>query len=357
MPNSDQIRHKQLAKSWVVSQRIQLRDRTLLPGLFQDLKEGIPDEAFAGPPFCIIQFITSITEGYDAEICLPVTEAFGQESEMARLLPGREVLSLIHQGPVGELGGSYRMIYAWAAERGIVSDEFCQEVYPDLERLEIQFVIHPWEKLLESNLSRVLGEEKALQAAPGRDALTAYSTLADRFQWVQRAVVNLEKAAEEGECYEVLSRCAHVFPASQIAKLREVFLESQQKGKGFLESVDAVIDFMARDPGWEEGGHREGYTIYSAKSPRDPAAFDQAETLEDRRKAYCFCPLIRENLDGGMPPVFCYCGSGWYRQQWEGAIGQPVKIEIVRSLLKGDELCEFAIQLSRVPAEISNDPS
>ena len=348
MAKHDHIQHKNLNETWVVSRQIQLLDRNQLPGLFQDLKEDIPEEAIAGPPFCIIQFITSITEGYDAEICFPVTEGYGKAAEQARLLSSKEVLSLIHQGPVGELGGSYRTIYAWAGERGIVSDEFCQEIYPDPEGLvgiEIQFVIHPWEKLLEGHVSRVLGEGGAHQVAPGRDALTAYSALADRFEWVHQAVTNLESAAGEGDCYEVLSRCAHVFPESQIAKLREVYLAAEKEGGDMLEAVDAVIDFMAADPGWGEGARREGYTIFSAKNPRDPAGYEKAESLEEKRKAYCFCPLIRENLDGGMPPVFCYCGSGWYRQQWEGAIGQPVKIEIVRSLLKGDDLCEFAILL------------
>jgi len=46
-----------------------------------------------------------------------------------------------------------------------------------------------------------------------------------------------------------------------------------------------------------------------------------------------------------MPPTFCYCGAGWYRQQWEGAVGKPVQIEIVDSLLKGDDRCTFAIRL------------
>jgi predicted hydrocarbon binding protein len=46
-----------------------------------------------------------------------------------------------------------------------------------------------------------------------------------------------------------------------------------------------------------------------------------------------------------MPPSFCYCGAGWYRRQWEGAIDRPVTIEIVKSILKGDDVCQFAIHL------------
>jgi predicted hydrocarbon binding protein len=46
-----------------------------------------------------------------------------------------------------------------------------------------------------------------------------------------------------------------------------------------------------------------------------------------------------------MSITFCFCGAGWFRQQWEGAIGKPVRIEVVKSVLKGDDVCQFAIHL------------
>jgi effector-binding domain-containing protein len=348
MKTKDQVHHRKIDQTWIAYRRVELEDRNQLPDLFLGLKRDVPEEVITGPPFCIIQFVTSVTDCIDAEICFPVREAFGEASDITRLLPEKEVLALVHEGPVAELGPSYRTLFGWASTRGIISDEFCQEVYLDLEHMkgiEIQFVIHSWERLLDNHLVRVLGEEAASQVISGREVLTINASVEDRFQWVKNAVTNLDQAAGDGECFEILSRCAHVFPASQIAKLREVFLEVEYRGGDFLESVDAVLDFMERDPGWGEGARREGYTIYSAKGPRDPAGYEKATTVEEKKKAYCFCPLIRENLEGGMPPGFCYCGSGWYRQQWEGVLDQPVKIEIVRSLLQGDELCEFAIIL------------
>jgi len=348
--NSGQIKHKHISETWVLSHRVQLQKRNQLQALFQAIQQGLPEEVLAGPPICIIQFITSVRDGYDVDLCFPVWESFGKDSDLTRLLPARDVLSLVHEGPLDELGESYRTLYAWTAERGIVSDEFCHEVYLDpigLEAIEIQFVIHAWEELLADHLARVVNEESAHQIAAMRDAPTVDTTLEERFQWVRSAVTNLEKEGGDEVCYQVLSRCAHVFPERQISKLREVYLGAEKAGGDMLEAVDAVIDFMDRDPGWGEGASREGYTIYTAKAPRDPAAYEAAKSLEEKRKAYCFCPLIRDNLDEGMPAVFCYCGSGWYRQQWEGALGRPVKIEIVRSLLQGDELCEFAIALPK----------
>jgi len=56
--------------------------------------------------------------------------------------------------------------------------------------------------------------------------------------------------------------------------------------------------------------------------------------------------LVRSKLDQGMPVDFCNCGSGWFRQQWEGATGRPVRVDVLQSVLRGDEKCEFAIHLA-----------
>lgn len=348
MEISDRIQHKIFNETRAITRRVILSNRDQLPDLFQELKDTIPEGFMTGPPFCIIQFVSSITDGYDAELCYPVRETL----EMSRLLPEMEVLSLIHNGPIEELGESYRALYAWATEKGIISDEFCLEIYLDLEgagEVEIQFVIHPWDQLLVEQMNRVLGTGKASQIAPKSQGLKLESTVQERFDWVHEAVTGLESSVGEGECYEILSSCSHVFPPGQIAKLREVFLAAEEQIGDRLAAVDAVIDFMGEDPGWAERPRREGNIIYSSKNPRDPAGYEKAHTLGEKRKAYCFCPLIRDKLDQGMPASFCYCGAGWYRQQWEGAIGEPVSIEIISSLLEGGDHCEFAVHLPMEP--------
>ena len=91
----------------------------------------------------------------------------------------------------------------------------------------------------------------------------------------------------------------------------------------------------------------EGDTIYAAKKPRDAKAHAEAQSDLERRQAYCYCPLVRTKMDQDMPLDFCNCGAGWFRQQWEGATGKPVTMEIVQSVLRGDEKCEFAVHLAK----------
>ncbi len=344
------IRHKRVDDTLAATARLNLKNRDELYAALEDVERQVPEELVAGPAFCIFQFVTSVKEGFDAEVGFPVTRAVEADGVKTSVLPGMQVLSLIHKGPVDDLGESYKELYGYAAEHGLISDEFCREIYLDRDaegggEIEIQFVIHRWDELLTTNVDRVLGEEAARHVMQGDEALTIESTVAERFRWVKGAMERLEGLADEQERYEILSKCAHVFPASQLEKLRAVYEDTKARTGDVLEAVDAVIAFMDEDPGWGAPPRREGSVIYSAKKPRDPEGYEKAESELERRQAYCYCPLVREHLEEGVPLTFCYCGAGWFRQQWETAIGEPVTIEVLSSVLKGDDVCEFGIRL------------
>ena len=348
------ITHKRLDEALVATVQVNLKGREEVPALLQALRQGFPPESVAGPGFCLIQFVSSVQEGFLAEVGFPVHRPVEGSEVRTWTLPPLEVLSLVHRGPLDRLQESYRKLYGPASERGLVSDEFSREVYLDWDdpedvTIEVQFVVHDWTGLLGRNLDRVLGEQPAGVVMQGSDALTVESTLDERFCWVKGAMERLEGLADDEQKYKVLSSCAHVFPAGQVDKLRVVYEEARAGTADALAAVDAVITFMEEDPGWIESARREGHVLYSSKRPARARAYAEAKDDRERRMASCYCPLVRRHLEEGMPLTFCYCGAGWFRQQWEGAIGRPVRVEIVRSLLQGDDHCEFAIHL---PADL-----
>jgi effector-binding domain-containing protein len=344
------IKYKKIKDTLVATIRFNAKNRKEIKEVLSRVKKHVSDENIAGPGFSIIQFVTSLKEGYDAEIGFPVNQNVERGEVRTRTLPEMDVLSLVHKGAVKDLGKSYGKLYSFAYEHGLISDEFCREVYLDSNNargssIEIQFVIHNWDKLLDRNLARVLGVKAKKEVMQGNDKLTFESPVEERFQWTKAAIERLESLADEKERYDIVSSCAHVFPKSQVEKLRGVYETTMQQTRDAIQAIDAVIEFMADDPGWAERPRREGTIIYSSKKPRDPEGYTRAENESEKKKAYCYCPLIREHLDKGMPVTFCYCGAGWYRQQWEGALQKPVRVEIVKSILKGDDQCEFAIYL------------
>ena len=46
-----------------------------------------------------------------------------------------------------------------------------------------------------------------------------------------------------------------------------------------------------------------------------------------------------------FPELFCYCGAGFYKGIWEEIIQEEVKVEVLESVLKGDDVCKIAIYL------------
>lgn len=345
------ITHKQYPATQAVTNRRNIQVRAEIQSALDEFTQEIPAPLIAGQPFCIFNFITSVKEGYDVTLGIPVTTEIENEQFKSEIIPEIEVLSIIHRDDPEKLGETIGKVFAYASQYAIISDEFYREVYlseadPGGPGTEIQLVIHNWNAKLAAGLERVLGSEACETVMQGSHNLEIESGLEKRFNWVKGMLASLNGLADEHQKWDVISGCAHVFPQEQIDKLKTVFAETRARTDDPLQAIDAVIAFMDADPGWSEGGVRQGYTIYTAKKPRDPKAYADAQSDLERRQAYCFCPLLRTKMDQGMPLDFCNCGSGWFRQQWEGATGKPVTMEIVQSVLRGDEKCEFAVHFT-----------
>ena len=349
------IKHKQYPQTRVATIRCAIQSRSEIKAILDDLAQKIPADQIAGSPFCIFNFITSVADGSDVTVGYPVRgEIEGIKTEW---LPEMDVLSIIHRGELEKLGETAGQVFAYGDQHALMSDEFYREVYldethPNGPGIEVHFIIHNWNKKLAANLERVLGPETRAAIMQGSERLEIETSIDERFQWVKEMLTRLNGVAGQAQKFDILSSCAHVFPQAQIDKLTAVFNEAKTRTGDFLQAVDAVIAFMDSDPGWGSGGTREGYTIYAVKRPRDPKAYAAAQTDLERRQAYCFCPLVRTQMDQGMPSDFCNCSSGWFRQQWEGSLGQPVTVDVLKSVLQGDDKCEFAIHLPQDSSEV-----
>ncbi|MFO7627229.1 MAG: hypothetical protein R6V62_08225 [Candidatus Fermentibacteraceae bacterium] len=347
-----QIRCSSQEKTTLAGRKFILHRRSDLGPVLTGIKAGIPDELVTGPPVLIIHYISSVKDGTLVELGYPVHIPFENSSIETLTLPKTRFMCIDHRGPMAELGKAYGDLFGYADAKGLVSDEFGVEVLhdvsnPDSCSIEARLVVHGWNGLFRENLERVLGVAEARRILGDCAGITEDTNLDTRFELVRSAIERLDSSADDFQRYDCVSGCAHVFPPEQVAKLRASFTGAREEGLGFLEAVDRVISFMDSDPGWSEKATRQDHTILTSKGPRDRQAHEAAETPDARAAAACFCPIIRTRLRDGMPQTFCYCGAGWFRQQWEGATGMPVRVEILGSLLKGDPECRFAIHLPK----------
>lgn len=333
---------------WVAAQRANLQNRQEIAAAVSALMAAVPPEAVTGSVFWIRHFIHSYPSGFDVEVCLPVGEAYAGEVPV-RYLPAYQVLAKTSQGAGAPLAETYQALFSVSDDHALISDEFCIEVLHDLDpqegRIEVLMVLHPWQALFETHLGDVMGDVVQQTVVDGGDHIFLESTPEERFAWTKEAIGKLDQVSDDYQRYLVLSGCSHVFPQTQVAKLKDVYTLERQQGADLFGGVDAVLAFMQADPGWQQQTRREGRVVFSTKNPSDPQGYADATTAEERRRAYCFCPIIRDHLEEGMSSTFCYCSAGFERKQWETALGQPVRIDVVKSLLKGDDHCQFAIHL------------
>lgn len=345
------IEYRQYEETLIATTRLKVKGRADIPGVVERVARAVPGEAVAGPAFAFFYPITSGADGFDVEVGVPVTQACDVPPVKTRRLPALEVLALRHTGPLDTIRQSSARLYSTVYARGVISDEFYREVYLDLAdpancQIEIHFIVHNWQALLARHAERVVGATGGRVVMRCSEAIDLETPLDERFRWVKGALERLGGLVDEAQTYDVISSCAHVFPPDQVDRLRAVYQEARARTGDALSAVDAVLAFMDGDPVWQDGPRREGHTIYAAKKPVNPQAHAEAQTEAEKRRAYCYCPIVRNHMDQGMPRSFCYCGAGWYRQQWEGATGRPVTVEIVKSVLDGDDVCEFAVHLA-----------
>jgi predicted hydrocarbon binding protein len=101
--------------------------------------------------------------------------------------------------------------------------------------------------------------------------------------------------------------------------------------------------------GWGLAGVRKGNTIIATKIPKSGYLVEYMRETDPQKKRqyYCHCPRIRDVLKSSetLSPTYCYCGAGFYKGLWEEILQEPVEVELLESVLKGDDVCKVAIRL------------
>jgi predicted hydrocarbon binding protein len=259
-------------------------------------------------------------------------------------IEGGVAATALHKGSYDTILNTYREMIPAVYKHGHPIQENGREAFPNLDFenpentvVEIQYPIVGWEFKLDEHLERVLGTEKKNYVLRGFDELSLDTEQPKRSKIIKEALLKLDEIATEDQKYEALSLCGHQFPQELIDQMRDLYIKTK--------NLDTVIQAMHDGhPFYPKMLRGEGNVIYNKTGPANKAALEKAKTREERMKATCFCPLLKDVWDE-MPGSFCYCAAGWPRRLFEGILEQPVRVEVTKALTKGDDFCEFAIYL------------
>jgi len=304
----------------------------------------------AGPPTLIFRFDTPV-DGYDAEIGFPVHEAVNQGEVTTHTLREMHFFSALHEGSADERRTAVGGVYQYMSSKGLSPELELVEVYhrgtPWMEDgLQVQVMASylDWPGVYRTQLVRVLGEKPAAAVWAGGDRLTPHTPVDPRCAWAGRSIGRLQRVASIDQQYDILSRVALVRPREDIAAYKAVY-----EASGDITTVfEAQQAQLATTPtgGFVDPPTFDGKTLHLSKVPRNGKAYRAATTHTEKRKAYCFCALVREAADPTIDPVFCYRAAGWARQFWEPILGVELnRCTITHSILAGDDFCAWDYHL------------
>jgi len=208
-------------------------------------------------------------------------------------------------------------------------------------------------------LDTVAGEKirkKVLQ-----DQLPSGSSPKEVVDWTAKTMERLDSLVDEETRNKILAGCGCQYPLSHIEQLRAYYEETnadavhemlQNQFEKDIKEWFGQDEFVQKvlQKNWGVAGVKEGNTIYVIKIPFEFTAYFEEPDKNKKRFYYCHCPRVREAIKSQtkISPTYCYCGAGYYKKIWEGITGKPVKVEVLKSVLQGDDVCKIAVYL---PAE------
>jgi hypothetical protein len=226
-----------------------------------------------------------------------------------------------------------------------------------------------WQAKLARAVEAEAGGPARAEVMAGSEGLSSNSPAAEVIRFSRKAVERLTVRIGPERTADVLSCCACRYPKAALEDIRRTYERTAEVGdaqrmlqerfetflRDGLKLDEGIIQEVVRR-GWGPAGVREGGRILATKIPKSGnlAAYLAEGDAAKRREMYCHCPRVRKAVNSGeeFPGAYCACGAGYYRGIWETILRQPVRVELLESVLAGGEVCRVAIHL---PADFSGD--
>ncbi|MCJ7717022.1 MAG: hypothetical protein MUO54_10965 [Anaerolineales bacterium] len=219
-----------------------------------------------------------------------------------------------------------------------------------------------WQGKFSRAVEKELGKEPRDSVLQGGETLTDGSNTEEKVSWTCEALDQLALITDEQTRQEILTQCACKYPVEDLQDVKAAYKKGgdvdlalsmlQEKFEFFLRETLGLEEKLIKTIlglGWGVAGKREGQTIIATKIPKSgylEQYFNEADPLQKRRY-YCHCPRVRDGVgaDPTLPMTYCYCGAGFYKGIWEEILGETVGVEMLESVLQGDEVCKIAVHL------------
>jgi effector-binding domain-containing protein len=304
----------------------------------------------AGPLTHIFRFDTPV-EGYDSEIGFPVSEEVTEGDVKTHRLRKMHFYSLLHEESIDTLSESSNKLYQYMNTTGLSPELELVEIYDDYtsessktQKIIVMAAFLAWPDVYREQLSRVLRKDTAARIWQGGEKMTPHTLVDERCAWVAETINRLKETTSLDQQFDILSRVALVRPIEDVMKYKKMYEETKNVQTIFQAQKKQLEETPTG--GFVDPPSFDGKILHVSKVPYNKQKYMEAKTHEEKRRAYCFCNLVRNASNPQIDPIFCYRAAGWARQFWEPILEVEFKrCTITHSILKGDGFCAWDYHL------------
>jgi len=224
---------------------------------------------------------------------------------------------------------------------------------------------------LGDRLATIAGEETRTKVFQGFMLPPLGSPQESYPRLTQKIMDKMESELPSGTCKKILTWNYHKVPVEAFKEKRERFEKAASIDEYLKDEHKRLVGELERSMKdgrlWYEQeitpevlefvrsnqeictGVRRGDKIYVTKISYMPKQYLKEKDPTLKRYYACHCPLVRSAIREGVEisPRFCYCSGGYEKLHFDVIFGEPVEVELLESVLKGDMRCRFANKIPR----------
>lgn len=174
------------------------------------------------------------------------------------------------------------------------------------------------------------GPDVARQVMEGSDAITDSSKPPKVAAWMKGAMERLDTLVNEDTRQQIMIQCGY-----NCTRVNKGAIEKAQARRRKYPTEDAFLEAEQKNPSAGTRLSRDGDILYQYYTPRSFT-----------HPMRCYCSLWRGLPDDQTTSAtYCHCSQGFVQVLWESALGHPVTVDVVESVIAGADECKFVIHL------------
>lgn len=135
-------------------------------------------------------------------------------------------------------------------------------------------------------------------------------------RWIRDVIASMDAHLDEDLKRRVLESCGRA-----CARSGPVHAAKQHQG-----DLDGWLDTLRKWHGGEEHVRSDGNVVRVTCGE-------------------CVCPAVKD-MPEAPSGTFCGCSLGWMKETFGTVVGHPVEVELVESVVRGGEQCQFLVHVA-----------